>query len=76
VKVEVLEASGYAGYLNYVCCSQIRREFHCFTSKVAENPAFVSKMLQQSLDFHQGNFSRPRVLIYESDEASHPPTFE
>jgi hypothetical protein len=53
----------------------IRREFHCFPSKVAENPAFVSKMLHQSLDFHRRSFSPPGVLIYESDGVSHPPTF-
>ena len=54
----------------------IRREFHCFPSKVAENRAFVSEMLQQSLDFHKHNFNPPGVLIYESDGVSHPPTFE
>src|ERR1019366_5757647 len=54
----------------------IRREFHCFPSKVAENWAFVSEMLQQSLDFHKHNFNPAGVLIYESDGVSHPPTFE
>ena len=53
----------------------IRREFHWFSSKVAENPAFVSKMLHQSLDCHKRSFSPPGVLIYESDGVSHPPTF-
>src|ERR1019366_10062163 len=54
----------------------IRREFHCFPSKVAEHRAFVSEMLQQSLDFYKHNFNPPGVLIYESDGVSHPPTFE
>ena len=58
-----------------VVMTWIRREFHCFPSKAAENPAFVSKMLHQSLDFHKRSFSPPGVLIYESDEVSHPPTF-
>src|ERR1019366_5043254 len=55
--------------------TQIRREFHSFPSKVAEIPAFVSKMLHQSLDFHKRSFSAPGVLIYESGGVSHPPTF-
>ena len=55
--------------------TQIRRELHSFPSKVAEIPAFVSKMLHQSLDFHKRSFSAPGVLIYESDGVSHPPTF-
>src|ERR1035441_3847582 len=55
--------------------TQIRREFHSFPSKVAEIPAFVSKMLHQSLDFHKRSFSPPGVLIHESDGVSHPPTF-
>src|ERR1019366_10046102 len=54
----------------------IRREFRCFPSKVAENLAFVSKMLQQSLDFHKHSFSPPGVLSYESGGVSHPPAFE
>ena len=53
----------------------IRREFHRFPSKVAENLPFVSKMLHQSPDFHKRSFSPPKVLIYESDGVSHPPTF-
>src|ERR1017187_9594554 len=50
--------------------TQIRREFHSFPSKVAEIPAFVSKMLHQSLDFHKRSFSPPGVLIHESDGVS------
>ena len=53
----------------------IRREFHYFPSKVAENPPFVSKMLQQSLDFHKRSFSPPGVLIYEPGAVSPAPTF-
>jgi hypothetical protein len=53
----------------------IRREFHCFPSKVAENPPFVSKMLHQSLDFHKRSFNPPGVLIYEPDAISPAPTF-
>ena len=55
--------------------TQIRREFQSFPSKVGEIPAFVSKMLHQSLDFHKRSFSPPGVLIYESDGVSRPPTF-
>ena len=55
--------------------TQIRREFQSFPSEVGEIPAFVSKMLHQSLDFHKRSFSPPGVLIYESDGVSRPPTF-
>src|ERR1019366_7992881 len=56
--------------------TQIRREFHSFPSKVAEIPAFVSKMLHQSLDFHKCSFSAPGVLIYEPDGVSHHPLLD
>jgi hypothetical protein len=54
--------------------SWIRREFHCFPSKVADNPPFVTKMLQQSIDFHKRSFNPPGVLIYEPGAISPAPT--
>ena len=66
---------GMFARFRYSPMTQIRREFHCFTSKVAENRAFVSKMLQQSLDFHKRSFNPPGVLIDEFDAISPAPTF-
>jgi hypothetical protein len=53
----------------------IRREFHCFRSKLPENRYLSPKCLQQSLDFHKRSFSPPGVLVYESEGVSPSPTF-
>ena len=53
----------------------IRREFHCFPSKVAENRRSSPQCLQQSIDFHKRSFNPPGVLIDESDAISPAPTF-
>src|ERR1019366_548976 len=68
VKVEIRFGIKLAGSITW-----IRREFHSFPSKEAENQAFVSRSLHQSLDLHKCGLRPPGVLIYESDGVSHPP---
>jgi Phosphoesterase family len=63
---------------NYTVCmgpTCIRREFHCFCSRLPENRYSAAKYLQQSVDFHKCNFSPPGVLIYGPDAVSPAPTF-
>ena len=53
----------------------IRREFHCFRWKLAENRRSSPQCLQQSTDFDKRSFNPPGVLIYEPGATSLAPTF-